>query len=391
MDKLPKDRSENVLVCRRSHTKSRKGCIACKERHTKCDEARPSCSLCIRRGLECLYPSAPEKAKGERSSRTQLNSDDSSTSCNVKSETPSRLYEMKLFYHYLLTTSHTLTTDPQLQFFWLSWVPKVATSHEYVMDFVLALAALHLASSTLGTDESQTWLRSALQYHTRALAGFRESLKLISSEGSRASFVCSICNMVFVMGYQTVSHKETSRDPLDDFLETRAMLKMTRFLGNQSDRPQANPFSDTELQNGHIAVHQEESYDVKFTNLHNRSILERLAVFGRGIVHGNPEKEMVLKNTFQILKESIEAWQMRIGSLNFSLEVSDAFVDLLKQGDWMARIILLFHGLGMHLHSERWPIKDSGKRLVLAVLPRKNDVSSQWEDLITWMELAVNT
>ena len=41
---------------RRGHFKSRLGCLNCKRRRVKCNEARPECSPCRRLGLTCEYP-----------------------------------------------------------------------------------------------------------------------------------------------------------------------------------------------------------------------------------------------------------------------------------------------------------------------------------------------
>lgn len=38
---------------RQSKPKVRTGCVTCKSRRVKCDEGRPSCRRCVRRGLEC--------------------------------------------------------------------------------------------------------------------------------------------------------------------------------------------------------------------------------------------------------------------------------------------------------------------------------------------------
>ncbi|KAL1959040.1 hypothetical protein VTO42DRAFT_3281 [Malbranchea cinnamomea] len=40
---------------RRSHRKSRLGCIVCKARRIKCDETKPSCNRCRIYGVECVY------------------------------------------------------------------------------------------------------------------------------------------------------------------------------------------------------------------------------------------------------------------------------------------------------------------------------------------------
>ncbi|KAK4085084.1 transcriptional regulator family: Fungal Specific TF [Trichoderma aggressivum f. europaeum] len=46
---------------RRSHEKSRKGCIRCKQQRKKCDEARPICSRCQKRNHCCRYTTQNER------------------------------------------------------------------------------------------------------------------------------------------------------------------------------------------------------------------------------------------------------------------------------------------------------------------------------------------
>ncbi|KAL2270285.1 hypothetical protein VTJ83DRAFT_2469 [Remersonia thermophila] len=43
-------------MLRRSHKKSRAGCLECKRRHVKCDEQRPKCIICTLSERECSYP-----------------------------------------------------------------------------------------------------------------------------------------------------------------------------------------------------------------------------------------------------------------------------------------------------------------------------------------------
>ncbi|XPS78339.1 hypothetical protein M3J09_010354 [Ascochyta lentis] len=42
-------------MLRRSHKKSRSGCMQCRQRHVKCDETRPSCRLCVNSRRECSF------------------------------------------------------------------------------------------------------------------------------------------------------------------------------------------------------------------------------------------------------------------------------------------------------------------------------------------------
>ncbi|KAK4454568.1 hypothetical protein QBC34DRAFT_136152 [Podospora aff. communis PSN243] len=48
-------------MLRRSHKKSRAGCLECKRRHVKCDEQRPKCIICTLSERPCSYPPNPQQ------------------------------------------------------------------------------------------------------------------------------------------------------------------------------------------------------------------------------------------------------------------------------------------------------------------------------------------
>ncbi|KAL2815219.1 hypothetical protein BDW59DRAFT_16797 [Aspergillus cavernicola] len=48
---------------RRTHKKSRKGCLVCKQRRVKCDERKPACLRCENYGASCIYPPTPKPSQ----------------------------------------------------------------------------------------------------------------------------------------------------------------------------------------------------------------------------------------------------------------------------------------------------------------------------------------
>lgn len=42
---------------RRVITRTRKGCLTCRNRRKRCDEGRPACTACVRLNLKCTYGS----------------------------------------------------------------------------------------------------------------------------------------------------------------------------------------------------------------------------------------------------------------------------------------------------------------------------------------------
>ncbi|GMF90134.1 unnamed protein product [Aspergillus oryzae] len=78
------------------------------------------------------------------------------------------------------------------------------------------------------------------------------------------------------------------------------------------------------------------------------------------------------------------------GVIALPVRISDAYVDLLKEGDWMARILFLHYGVGMHLLSDRWFVRDWGRRLVSTVLQPLKEIPPEWKETVAWTRQAVD-
>ncbi|KAJ5385012.1 Aflatoxin biosynthesis regulatory protein [Penicillium concentricum] len=89
--RIPNYKSKNSLACgsepseqvyhsRRSHRKSRAGCVTCKQRRIKCDEAKPHCVRCKKHGIECDYSSQPARSQKTNPELMSIDSQASSMS-----------------------------------------------------------------------------------------------------------------------------------------------------------------------------------------------------------------------------------------------------------------------------------------------------------------------
>ncbi|KAH8659864.1 hypothetical protein BX600DRAFT_466841 [Xylariales sp. PMI_506] len=59
-------RESHIVQRRRHHKRSRTGCSACKRKHIRCDETRPSCSSCVAAKNECQYPAPTLPLRDQR-------------------------------------------------------------------------------------------------------------------------------------------------------------------------------------------------------------------------------------------------------------------------------------------------------------------------------------
>ncbi|PYH67876.1 Zn(II)2Cys6 transcription factor, partial [Aspergillus vadensis CBS 113365] len=159
---------------RKSHEKSRNGCLRCKQLRKKCDEARPKCSRCTRLSYTCQYQHHPSASGSDtepggipnsetefagselvtvrpRGSITpstgqlplspQSTNDEDILNLDLPSPDPLNATELSLLAHYLSHTSQTIPFD-SLDLHALSvGVPNLAFKCKAVMSSLLSLAA----------------------------------------------------------------------------------------------------------------------------------------------------------------------------------------------------------------------------------------------------------
>ncbi|CAI7666809.1 unnamed protein product [Penicillium manginii] len=219
------------MPSRRTHTKSRKGCLECKRRHVKCDEDLPKCTLCKRRGLECSYP--PSQGDHESSQGSPLERDDSEAGGRAPGDLPmpTRMLEMKLMHHYMTSTYQTLSQDGLSAYHLSISIPQMATEFPFLLDTILALSALHLAS--LEADNRLKWLDAAVRYQSQACAGLGKILPEITLQQYEPAFVSSVFIIIFATGFHSISAENTPADPFSPVIEVRTLLNGASMLFNR--------------------------------------------------------------------------------------------------------------------------------------------------------------
>ncbi|KAJ5092018.1 hypothetical protein NUU61_006888 [Penicillium alfredii] len=406
------------MPSRRSHTKSRKGCSECKRRHVKCDEGAPKCSLCKKRKLECVYPPPNSDADSPRgSSIAQDGSDSGALTPGGDSPWQTRMVEMRLFHQYLTATYHTLAQDGLSGYHLSISIPRMATSFPYLLDSLLALSALHLA--TAEPENRRLMVDAALRYQSQACSGLGKVLSDISPPDYEPAFVSSIFIMLFATGLPVVSLENRPVDPLSAVLEVRTLItgcamlfnrinemgtdgeldswlcvpeteeRLTEKKAQEYDPLQANDFIDPDIE----SFSSDDSLEdiSKLFDLH-RSIMQSLEQLRSTVDTPTSPNQGLYQTTWKLLWQAIEPWP-KIGShggvISWPLFITDEYLNLLQNGDWMARVLFLHYGVAMRLLCNRWYVRDWGRRLVMATLEPLGEIPPEWSATISWMKQAV--
>ncbi|EAW11884.1 uncharacterized protein ACLA_006410 [Aspergillus clavatus NRRL 1] len=366
------------MPSRRSHTKSRKGCTNCKKRHVKCDEAVPSCGLCKKRQLECTYPPPTGEADSQHASTPR----DAIESTAPEWPQSTRMLEMRLMHHYLTRTYRTLPQGKIDANHFQTVIPEMATSHPFLLDSLLALSALHLAS--VQPDDSRPCLEAALKYQNQACAVFTRVLAEISSENCGPAFLCSVFILLCATAYPCVAGDSHPFDPLAQVLETRRLLVGCAFLYHHLNQHPG------ELK-GWLRYPNDETLEKTITS--QDDLLDSLRRVEITMNEVTGPRRAAYQDTWDFLHDAISLWPLggpRGGIISWPIHISAAYIALLQDGDWLARILFLHYGVGMHLLSDKWYVSDWGRRLVAAVLQPLGEIPPIWADTIAWTRQAVD-
>ncbi|KAJ3492193.1 hypothetical protein NLG97_g5450 [Lecanicillium saksenae] len=189
-------------IKRKSHRKSRGGCLGCKLSRVKCDEGKPACTRCRRCNAECQYPS-PEKCKSVPKSNARERVEEhrgAITPYNVpfpfaqpssialvdaylQSKSPTRGISRVSLLHHInqhFPSAHGLETAGGH----ISFIVSLGISRPYLLDVTLAVAACHLRHMYqanpypgLGTTDTIAACRVAEHYQqSLAFRGFGRAL-----------------------------------------------------------------------------------------------------------------------------------------------------------------------------------------------------------------------
>ncbi|OAL43058.1 hypothetical protein IQ07DRAFT_307291 [Pyrenochaeta sp. DS3sAY3a] len=188
--------SESRVVKRKTHTKSRNGCLQCKQRHTKCNETRPRCANCVRLDIPCVWPNT---ANGFSSSPQQQspNSHPSPYAEPAPSATPDLgsdlpLADLRLLHHWTTTCAKSLhpSIDTRITEVWSNEFVEIGFDYPFLLRGFLAISAVHKASC-LPPGDRQSLLLQADSHISRSLDTYRKHLESPSADTAIAMFMLS--------------------------------------------------------------------------------------------------------------------------------------------------------------------------------------------------------
>ncbi|ETS76228.1 hypothetical protein PFICI_11615 [Pestalotiopsis fici W106-1] len=175
--------------------KTRTGCITCKIRRVKCDEARPACVRCTSTGRTC--DGYPHISTAESSSSLSSSSSPERLTVTLHAGPSVQLFDTpqskRSFAFFRQRTSPQLSGFFKSEF-WESLVFRVAYHESAIRHAVVALGAAHEASERRSASPSAIKTFAVEQYNL----AIKELLIPLARRGEGAVDVCLIACIMFV-------------------------------------------------------------------------------------------------------------------------------------------------------------------------------------------------
>ncbi|PQE05513.1 C6 transcription factor protein [Rutstroemia sp. NJR-2017a BBW] len=392
------------MATRRSHKKSRKGCITCKQKHLKCDEGRPECGNCLDRGNTCTYlwerkaasSSSRESSQQPPVTQSQVILSSPDTSLSPLNLPPAyNIGILKLLHHYSTNVYESMSTITSHQKVWQTSVVQIGMEHDFLLRGILSMSALHVALT--GCENPQTLLAEAAFHQNRALVQYRQLLSAEHNppEIQRAMFLFASFLSMCSFGLARLEGKLLEPDKggrgIEDFL---VCVNMVRGMTNLFALWQKNILSDDldPIRKGGVPTDLYPDIDGDLdAELRALSELEALCK-----AEQSPKISSACQNAVAHLSYGFKGLHdiaAERGSespifvvLVWPSVVSKDFLRLLAQRNRLAVLLLAYYGAMMHRLDSFWYFQGWGRHLVETSACILGDA---YADALTWPKVAV--
>jgi hypothetical protein len=183
---------------RRTHTKSRNGCLPCKRLHLKCSEERPTCRACLKKKKPCQYSPISKRKSVDKSAlspprRARLKAFVPAAAPSAVS--PSfTLLDLELFHHFLCFAYPPLPLGNKST--WTRDVALLSHHSKPLMSALLALSATHVNSTRPHDDR----LATARSHKERAVKGL---IKMCASDKLSATDLDVMLAISYALTFQS--------------------------------------------------------------------------------------------------------------------------------------------------------------------------------------------
>ncbi|KAJ5372996.1 Protein of unknown function DUF3468 [Penicillium concentricum] len=369
-------------------------------------EQSSACVHCLDRNMLSQYPPRPlltrlDSKHGSFASSTSMSS---SSPITMTESSPSRsnlqpqhdhpttclsthieetfdLKDLELMMHWCTTTYKSMAGDPASEQIWQTTIPQLSLRYPALRQGILALSALHLASTS---TSSQRWryLDTARLHQAQALAGLRiESDEGAPEAESQATFALCCIMIVFTFGFCQIDSENDSDeerpDVLDEFFE---VFQLTRWLVSIMVTSKEHITAD-EL---NPLFHPEDPPPTMpnmsrlvILSLQRQNDMEAI----QDATHETDVYDSAIEHLSQALEQLMKGGEPKVFSFCWSFRIPAEFLELLEARRPFALVVLAHYTVILHHLRGSWWMGDWGNMILQEI---GDLLDPEWRELIGW-------
>ncbi|RTE81505.1 hypothetical protein BHE90_003954 [Fusarium euwallaceae] len=357
---------------RRTHRKSRNGCVTCKQRRVKCDEGRPKCSKCTVSGRPCSY-------QNQKPETLVLTTPGGSATPEPRAQAGTfTAMDLGFLHHAECNLANFMALQCDVRPIITLAVDNALTT-PYLLDQLLALSALHRAVSD--PSMASVYHQQATELQTRALSIFNEAKADISESNHLTSFVFATLLGVHVLRETLAKNHHTLVAFISAFVAYIRLHRGVRAVTNrywglilQSDLKPLLYIVDW--------TDRADQLEPGTETVGMREFLQSAS----GLSSSSLEACLSALKWVQWVLDTIELEPTRFdlavhATMAWPLLVPDDYVDALYQHRPEALAVLSFYAAIVHRYREYWVFGGAGSTLVGLIA---RHVGPFWCEAMAW-------
>jgi hypothetical protein len=387
----------------RAHTKSRNGCDQCRIRRVKCDEKGPPCSNCTTRELKCTYLKVAARRATTHIAPPSSTSDvlqsldghgspvaampgPAVATIPVSAPTQTNSFginNLELMHKFATETYKSLCiSDSEIQI-WKITVPTLALKHDYLMNGILALASLHIATTCGPSEVALMYYEAGLQYYNRSLTPFRNAIDSITPHNCDAVFAHSIVMIAIgIASPQLTGMKDECASTTKNIVILFELLQgVKKILQVSKSWIKLELFSQGEFWKNTPAELDPDT-EAALTHLSDLNDQVMVGVYS--------EQHRINKTVIAHLRHCYAKFAHSADpapAFAWLAAVEKGFVDSLRCRQPFSLLILMYWGVLLReLDGLRWWARDAGRVLVSELFDALRSGDPRWQSALGWVQ-----
>lgn len=289
--------------------------------------------------------------------------------------------DLELMHKFATETFGSVCTAESEYHVWQIVIPQLALQFDFLMNGILALASLHIATTT-ESPTSLTYIDTALQYHNLTFAPFRTAIDHLTPQNCEAVLAQSIVTTVIGIALPRVTGTRDENPTMTENIVVvfellqgvkkiihigRSWIKLNLFTRQKDAWDSSSPPLDRDTQT---------ALD-RLTTLND----ETLASIDADQYRINKDVITRLLHCFTLFANSEDPANI----LAWLASVDKLFVDNVRRRQPLALLILMHWGVLLgELDGQRWWARNSGRALVSELLRALRPGDPRWADALVW-------